>query len=248
MARRRLSPFETLWRRHIFLYSEVFSEALQELSESASISGNEDAISEILCPILNRVCFSFGKSRNQELQTPFWEAPIQPVTNDELKGGKIKKRPDFTCKLINPWADTHENYEIAFHVESKLLGNPTSANWILNKNYVKNGIKRFDSEIHEYGKRAYSGMMIGYIISMAPEEIESQVNGYQKIHAPENTEIKFLFDTTTLFKTRQDIKRKNVMPARFELIHLWVDLRNCYKNLELELGPHTSEVSLPLCK
>ena len=28
------------------------------------------------------------------------------------------------------------------------------------------------------------------------------------------------------------IKRKNVMPARFELIHLWVDLRNCYKSLE----------------
>lgn len=230
MARRRLYPFETLWRRHILLYSEVFSEALEELSESASISGNEDAISEILCPILNRVCFNFGKSRNQELQTPYWETPIQPVTGDELKGGKIKKRPDFTCKLINPWADTHENYEIAFHVECKLLGNPTSVNWILNENYVKNGIKRFDSKIHEYGKRSDSGMMVGYIVSMPPKEIESEVNYYQKKHEPEYPEIKFVFGTTTLFRTIQDIKRENVMPARFELIHLWVDLRNCYKN------------------
>ena len=75
-------------------------------------------------------------------------------------------------------------------------------------------------------------MMIGYIIGMTPQEIESEVNDYQKKHASEYTDIKFLFDTTTLFNTRQDIKRKNVMPARFELIHLWVDLRNCYKNFE----------------
>lgn len=232
MARRRLSSFETLWRRHILLYSEVFSAALQGLSESASISGDEDAISEILCPILNRVCFNFGKSRNQELQTPYWEAPIQPVTGDELKGGKIRKRPDFTCKCIDPWAVSAENHEISFHVECKLLGYPTSATWILNENYVKNGIKRFDSKIHEYGKRSHSGMMIGYIISMTPREIESEINDYQKKHVPEYTKIKFLFDTTTLFKARQDIKRKNVIPARFELIHFWADLRNCYKNLE----------------
>jgi hypothetical protein len=232
MARRPLSPFVTLWNRHILLNVEVFSTALQELSESASISGDEDAISEILCPILNRVCFNFGKSRNLELQTPYWEAPIQPVTGDELKGGKIKKRPDFTCKCINPWAASPEKYEISLHIECKLLGNPTSATWILNKNYVKNGIKRFDSKIHEYGKRADSGVMIGYIIDMTPQEIESEVNDYQKKHAPEYKKIKFFFDTTTLFRTTQDIKRKNVMPVRFELIHLWVDLRNCYKNLE----------------
>ena len=232
MARRPLSPFITLWNRHILLYSKVFSTALQELSESASVTGDEDGISEILCSILNRVCFKLGKSRNQELQTPYWETPIQPVTGDELKGGKIKKRPDFTCKCINPWAASPEKHEISLHIECKLLGNPTSATWILNKNYVKNGIKRFDSKIHEYGKRAYSGMMIGYIVSMTPQEIESEVNDYQKKHAPGYTEIKFFFDTTTLFKTRQDIKRKNVLPARFELIHLWVDLRNCFKSLE----------------
>jgi hypothetical protein len=217
---------------HILLYSEVFSTALRKLSESVSVSGDEDAISEILCSILNRVCFKLGKSRNQELQTPYWEAPIQPVAGDELKGGKIKKRPDFTCKFINPWAVSPEKYEISLHIECKLLGNPTSATWILNKNYVKNGIKRFDSKIHEYGKRADSGMMIGYIIGMTPQEIESEVNDYQKKHASEYTAIKFFFDTTTLFKTRQDIKRKNVLPARFELIHLWVDLRNCYKDFE----------------
>ena len=232
MLRHKLAPFETLWRRHVLLYSEVFSEALQELSKLASLSGDEDAISEKLCQILNQVCFKFGKSRNQELQTPNWEIPIQPVTGDELKGGKIKKRPDFTCKCVNIWADSPEKYEISLHVECKLLGFPTSASWILNENYVKNGIKRFDSKIHRYGKRSDSGMMIGYIVSMSPKEIEFEVNDYQKKHEPEYPEIKFAFDTAILFKTIQDIKRKNVMPAQFELIHLWVDLRNCYKNSE----------------
>jgi len=230
MARRPLSPFVTLWNRHVQLYSEVFSAALRELSESSSISGDEDAISEILCSILSRVCFELGRSRNQDLQTPYWEAPIQPVKGDELKGGKIRKRPDFTCKCINPWAASHEKYEVALHVECKLLGYPTSAKWILNENYVKNGIKRFDSKIHEYGKRADAGMMIGYIISMTPVEIESEVNDYQKRHSPECAQIRFLFDTMPPFETRQAIKRRNIMPSRFELIHFWVDLRSCYKN------------------
>ncbi len=231
MARRPLSPFVKLWNRHVALYSEIFSAALRELSESSSISGDEDAISEILCSTLSRVCFRLGISRNQDLQTPYWEAPIQPITADELRGGKIKKRPDFSCKCINPWANSHEKYEISLHIECKLLGYPTSATWVLNENYVKNGIKRFDSKIHEYGKRAYSGMMIGYIISMTPAEIESEVNAYQKKHAPEYDQIKFSFNTMTLFEARQYIIRKNVMPTGFEIFHLWADLRSCYKNL-----------------
>ena len=155
MARCQLPPFETLWERHTLLYSEVFAAALQELSESSSVSGDEDAISEMICPILSRVCFNFGNSRNFEIRTPSWEAPFQPVTEDELKGGKIRKRPDFVCKCMNRWAASPEDREISLHVECKRLGHPTSATWVLNRNYVKNGIKRFDSKTHEYGKRAY---------------------------------------------------------------------------------------------
>lgn len=227
MARRPLSPFATLWNRHITLYSDIFSAALKELSESSLISRDEDAISERLCLILSSVCYRLGKSRNQDVQTPCWEAPIQPVAGDELRGGKIKKRPDFTCKCINPWAISHEKYEISLHIECKLLGYPTSTTWILNENYVKNGIKRFDSKIHEYGKMANSGMMIGYIISMTPAEIEAEVNVYQKKYAPENDQIKFSFNTITPFNACQHIIRKNVCPTQFELIHLWADLRDC---------------------
>jgi len=225
MARRVLSSFASLWDRHKQLYSEVFSMALMELAKMNSISENEDAISEKLCVFLNDVCFSIGKLRNQEVPTPCWENPLQPVAKNELKGGKKRKRPDFTCKSVNLWADLPENHEISLHVECKLLGNPTSSSWILNENYAKNGIKRFDSKSHKYGKRAKSGIMIGYIISMAPKTIEIEVNNYQEKHLPDNPAIKFKFDSSPLFKTRQNIIRKKVKPSHFELIHLWVDLR-----------------------
>ena len=159
MARRELPPFVTLWDRHKVLYSEVFSAALLNLAKKDSLSGDEDAISEILSLLLIQVCFEFSKSRNQEVQTPFWECPVQPVTEDELKGGRIRKRPDFTCKYLNPWSDSPEKHEISFHVECKRLGHPTSATWNLNENYVKNGIKRFDSKTHEYGKRCLSSKL-----------------------------------------------------------------------------------------
>jgi hypothetical protein len=72
-------------------------------------------------------------------------------------------------------------------------------------------------------------MMIGYIISMTPKKIEAEVNDYQKKHLPDNKKFRITFDATPLFQTRQDIKRKYVKPDQFELIHFWVDLRNCYR-------------------
>jgi len=229
MARLTLPSFIFFWNRHVKLYLEVFSIALKEMVEGKSVSGDEDAISERLVLILNDVCFDIYRSGNREIQTPIWEAPIQPVTADELKGGKSRKRPDFTCKYVNPLADSPEEREISFHVECKRLGGPTSPSWILNKNYVKDGIKRFDCKTHEYGKRAPSGMMIGYIISMTPKEIEAEVNGYQKEYVPGYADITFISDAAPLFQAHQEIERRSVYPAQFELIHLWVDLRENYR-------------------
>ena len=138
----------------------------------------------------------------------------------------MRKRPDFTCKCSNPFASCTEEHEIALHVECKLLGNPTSKTWILNENYVTRGIKRFDCLTHEYGKRASSGMMIGYIISMEPELIVKEVNKYQQIQSLPSPSLSFQFDDQPVFKENQSLDRKNVKPKSFQLIHLWVDLRS----------------------
>ena len=229
MARHLFPSLSVLWQRHVDLYNKIFSDALESLACYDTLSGNEDTISEILYVIINDICFKFSKSSNKEVRTPIWECQIPPVSYNNLKGKKTHKKPDFTCRCSNPWADSPELHEISLHVECKRLGNPTSTTWILNKNYVKNGIERFDNSIHEYGKNASSGIMIGYIISMEPSEVINEVNGYQSIYLPDNPAISFAYDDNKVFQTSQDLQRKIIAPYDFKLIHIWVDLRRNYK-------------------
>ena len=226
MARREFPEVYDLWKKHESTYVEVFTIALGILANSTCDIDHEDKISESLCPILYKVCFIKSKESSREIRTPDWEKPIQPVADDELRGGKIRKRPDFTCKLTNPFAFDVDEYEISLHIECKRLGKPASNSWILNENYVVNGIHRFDSLEHEYGKRAFSGMMIGYIISMLPEQILIEINAYQKTLCAKGPAIEYKFTQNEVRQHLQRLNRKNIKPEVFELIHLWVDLRN----------------------
>lgn len=225
MARYAIPSSSSLWQKHETLYIGIFIIALQILSDDQCDTGHEDMISERLCPILNTVCFEESQKSNCEIRTPDWEKPIQPITGNELKGGKVRNRPDFTCKLTNPFARSANEYEIPFHVECKRLGFPTSPSWILNKNYVINGIERFDSRSHEYGKRAPSGMMVGYIINMSPEVILDEVNTHQKYHCAVNPDIEFELVKDKVQQYHQKLNRRNLKPELFKLVHLWVDLR-----------------------
>lgn len=226
MARHGIPPFSILWQKHETLYVGIFIVALRRLSEDGTDATAEDDISEQLCPLLTDICFEENRrNSNREIRVPDRDKPLQPVNKNELKGGKKKKRPDFTCKLTNTLADCSDDYEIPFHVECKLLGAPTSRNWILNRNYVTEGIKRFDSMSHEYGKRASSGMMLGYVISMTPEIILEEVNSHQREHCGDNPAIEFECVRENVRQYRQELKRKNIKPEQFKLIHLWVDLR-----------------------
>jgi hypothetical protein len=225
MARHGIPSFSSLWQRHEDLYVRIFIIALKRMSDDGCEVTKEDLISDLLCPFLHAVCFEESKSNdNFEIRVPDWEKSIQAVNKSELKGGK-GKRPDFTCKLTNTLANCADDYEIPFHVECKLLGSPTSPRWILNKNYVTEGIKRFDSRSHEYGKRASSGMMLGYVISMTPEKILEEINSHQKKHFSDNPAIEFECVRENIQQYGQKLERKNLEPRKFKLIHLWVDLR-----------------------
>jgi len=226
MARYTLPLFSVLWKRHETLYIEIFILALQRLKSSIDDISHEDIISEFLCPILNKVCFEEGRKRNCEIRTPDWEKPIQPLNNSELKGGKIRKRPDFTCKFTNPLANDADEHEIPLHIECKRLGEATSDSWKLNKNYVINGIMRFDSSEHEYGKRASSGIMIGYIVSMSPDQILTEVNDYGKERFHNGQIIEYQSKGNTIRQYQQKLVREKLQPEIFQLTHLWVDLRN----------------------
>jgi len=228
MARRKypLPEYLLIWGRHEDLYRRVFSLALRSLHEATSVSGNEDHISEQLCPLLARVCFRLGQN-GIDVHPPQWEKPQQPQTESEVGEKHIAKRPDFACSFLNPLAKSPEEYSVPFHVECKLLGDPTSRTWVLNRNYVTRGIARFDLQSHKYGNRAPSGMMVGYMISMTPEEVQAQVNACIGEELPGIPQLAFTFSDVP-WQSQHRFARRHVMPTPFTLIHLWVDLRKNY--------------------
>jgi hypothetical protein len=228
VGRRGLPDFDVLWKRHVAVYTEVFSSALTELAGREAVTGDEDAISESLCPIFARVCFRMTLDGKGEVREPVWEQPRQPVTDEELTGGKKRKRPDFTCSFYNSHPSRPEDLTIPFHSECKLLGHPTSPSWNLNRNYVTDGMARFDSSEHQYGKRAPAGMMIGYIIGMCPGDIEIEVNGHKDGHLKHFPCLSFAWDAGYVHQTEQAITRQHVTPAKFSLTHIWADLRQNY--------------------
>jgi hypothetical protein len=87
---------------------------------------------------------------------------------------------------------------------------------------------RFDSSEHQYGKRAPAGMMIGYIISMCPGDIENEVNGHKEGHLGYFPHLSFAWDSGYVHQTEQQITRQHVTPANFSLTHIWSDLRHNY--------------------
>jgi len=118
---------DTSW---IHNYAEIFARRWKPYLNEDEVM-HEDAISESLCPILREVCFR----HERDVKTPDWEKPIQPANTDELKRGKMGRRPDFTCFLLNSFAAGPETYEIPFQVECKRLGKTVNS-WNLNKNYA----------------------------------------------------------------------------------------------------------------
>ncbi len=169
---RKFKRSKNLWQRHEDIYQNLFMDALSELKINNAVSMSEDEISEKLSIVLQKLCYGTG----YEIKQPVWEKQIQPLSESEEKGGKTNKRPDFTCDLLDPTAK-FENSQIPLHVECKLLGKKNN-NWVLCKKYVANGMCRFDSSEHEYGKRASSGIMIGYIINSTSKEIQQKINSH----------------------------------------------------------------------
>jgi hypothetical protein len=114
---------------------------------------------------------------------------------------------------------------MSLDVECKRLSRPSTAQWNYNREYIENGIRRFDSLTHQYGKEVPSGMMIGYVIGMEPEEIRQEVNGHQTKLLPQNPELEFDFAADSPYQTEQRLRRRATVPETFKLIHIWVDLR-----------------------
>jgi hypothetical protein len=207
-------PIEN-WLQFVNLGIEIFCKALDLLQVTEKMKENEIKISQALYPKIKSVCFNH--EQNPEL--PKIGAEIGAATEDELIDESINKKPDFSYSLVNPFAESEKDYEMHLHIECKCIGYNRSSSWNLNRNYIDNGINRFDCLSHKYGKGAGDGIMIGYIISSKKYDIQEIINK----DLPENIE-------KLNFKTRNKVenittkfKRENVEPFDFKLHHIWVD-------------------------
>lgn len=156
---------------------------------------------------------------------PVYEANNQPSPDDRERTPREGKRPDFQWNFQDDQAEDLDRATRTYVVECKRLGQAIGA-WILNFNYVAQGVRRFVDASHLYGKDDSGGGMIGYVQSMDLNSIWAEVAqqltdaGLAKLPKPGPH-----VGSTVLHSASHDLTRTDAC-SPFRLHHFWVDLRS----------------------
>jgi hypothetical protein len=226
-------PNET-WACFVNIRMEVFCKALNELSITNDIFNDENEISKRLNPKLVTIC----REMKLKIGIPVWDTKNRPLTDNDIRSPSSNTRPDFTCYYYDTNAEANESYEINLHIECKRIGNINVSD-NLNGKYITEGINRFDSIEHRYGKYANDGIMIGYIISSTKYDIQGKIN--EKL--PNKIQKLKFTSEDKVEKISTKFIREHVKPIDFILHHVWADFTKTeYNNVEL-LQPVVAEVS-----
>jgi hypothetical protein len=224
MARPRISELNT-WQKYKRKILEVMIEALLILQDETHLVEDE--------PVLNRRLYNCFKQANYRLKLnhlPTYEGKNPPDPGDEERAARENKTPDFYWAFVDHTVRDPRRCARYFVLECKRLGEPSSSGWILNKNYVQNGIRRFITEEHGYGKGDESGAMIGYVQNMKFDAIFCEVNAAIEITGESVTTLRPPAGGWRVGGiNRLDHTFERSFPETpFHLCHLWVDLRGCY--------------------
>jgi len=165
---------------------EVFTQGLNALATKTTLPLQEDFLSRELhkcCREANHRLRKGGRGVEYILA----QVTNQPLPDDEYRAKRLEKRPDLACGYHDDSLpdDAFEEADYFYTVECKRLGSPSSASWVLNRNYVKHGIARFDHPDWGYAEGSSSGMMVGFMQTndFAPdvvEELTSALKGLGK--------------------------------------------------------------------
>lgn len=155
---------------------------------------------------------------------PVAECNNQPDPDDEARARRELKRPDFQWVCLDRYEANPRHSSKQFVVECKRLGKPVRADWILNVNYVQNGIMRFKEPEWAYAKRAASGAMIGYWQDMEANDVLSEINGETGRNSLPDLILVGTWNSGDVSRCEHVLERGfEVSP--FRLHHFWVDLR-----------------------
>lgn len=202
---------------------EFFTEALRLLAKKNPLPQQEDPLNRKLLTCCRSALHALRRAGKGVPCNVMYEANNQPVANDTTRTARIGKRPDFTVDMHDPQEEKVESAYLFFTVECKRLGT-AAGNWVFNENYTLNGVLRFQDRTWGYGKGYPSGAMIGYIQSMAPNDVLTEVNqqgALSSVATIVQTAAWVARDVTRL--DGQSITRVfQVSP--FTIHHLWLDI------------------------
>ena len=166
------------------------------------------------------------RKKLSSIYCPTPEAKSLPYKGDLTPPERENKIPDFQWSIIDHSASL-ESCERHFVLECKRLGMPSSPNWKLNENYVLNGICRFITAPHEYGKGDDACAMVGYVQNMTLDDILDEVN--QAINAQTITISQIPtppkgWQEKGITELEHTLERPFPITP-FQMYHFWVDIR-----------------------
>jgi hypothetical protein len=238
---------EEIWMRFVDTVMDVFVEALRNLRSDEGrheleleIAHGKNANREVH---LNNVLHKYALKANLERRkarrgVSFGFSIIPQCVNDpdldkEGPSPSDNVLPDFGCLVLDESVMGDQPNGRRFTIECKRLGQPTSASWVYNRQYVTDGIMRFLELTHCYGKDEVVGAMIGYIETMEFEGILREVNAAIVKAATANVTLRALEVSSEGWKEDDVSHLSHPEPiarpfeiSPFVLRHLWVDMRD----------------------
>src|SRR6266487_674649 len=171
----------TIFKEHI---ADLICEALLILRQRDDLVECEFGLNRLLYFCLVEATYRLTEaSLDFNLPLPAYDGHNPPHSEDKKKAKREDNRPDIYWTLMDHNAN-YQDWCRTFALECKRLGEPTSPKWILNKQYVTDGILRFFQEEKGYGKGCEVGAMIGYVQNKTFNEILAEVNSHITIHEP----------------------------------------------------------------
>ncbi len=214
------------WQKFENSILATFKLALEKLAQCEELPLKEDKVNRKLREYVFEAITELNLPDEESKWSVVYEASNQPSITDEERSKREDKRPDFQCAIFDRQEKETIRGQKFFVIECKRLGTPPSSSWVLNRNYITNGVQRFIKKEWAYAADYSSGAMIGYLQTMTLETAHKEVGNYAKDYAVPKLEL--LEKDWSLEKTNllsHQLRRSEVIPENFKLTHLWIDIR-----------------------
>lgn len=216
-----------LWDRFESRVLEITRLALILMQEAATLPDDEKELNQRLGHYIREASWQLKASDTGIVGAPHLDALNQPDLDDVEPARREDTRPDFQWELKDLQARNRSEYQRFYAMECKRLGSATSHSWVLNEQYIINGVRRFLKAEYSYGspKSNPSAVMIGYVQNMELEEILIEVNGFGQRNAIPQINLSKSGWRRGISLLDHQLNRPEIDPSPLSLRHLWVDLR-----------------------